>query len=93
LLKLSSKAKFEIVYPTEKQLSTPPLAGKFFMECFSPDGNSYPTQDMDIKSAGASSVQNRLETDCGFLKNKIVVTQIKDRYTSNGMGIEFEINF
>lgn len=71
LLPLSTKSKFTIVYPKDKQLSTPPLAGKFFMECHSPDGKSFPTKDMLIKSASANSVKARLEADCGFLKGKI----------------------
>lgn len=55
LLPISTKSKFTVVYPIEKQLSTPPMKGKFFIECHSPDGKAYATQDMSIWNINAKN--------------------------------------
>jgi len=58
--------------PKDKQLSDLPLEGKFFIECRDVDGNQYATKDIDLW-ANSNHVLQRLEEDCGFLRNKIKV--------------------
>lgn len=43
IVPVSSDSTIEIVYPAEKQLSSPPLSGTFFATCYNTDGNRYDT--------------------------------------------------
>lgn len=89
----TTTATVDIVYPADRQLSTPPISGKFFIECTHPDGSSYPTQDLDIYSANEWNVWDQIEADCSYLKNKIQVTRLTSTYANRALGVEFEINF
>ena len=55
VLPLSSFSSFEFVYPTEIQLSDPPLTGKFWIECHNTEGETYATSDIDITTVDAET--------------------------------------
>ena len=88
LLYISSTASVDIVYPIDKQLSSPPLSGSFIVECFNTDGNNYASREMSI-SIDAAGFKNVLEADCSFLSGGISVQKL----ANNVMGIEFQIDF
>jgi hypothetical protein len=89
---ITSKSKVEIKYPSDLQLSDPPISGKYYLKCSNTDGATYATNDIDIKS-DARAVQRLLESNCSFLKGKITVRQRYDTFPTNKMGVEFEIDF
>lgn len=90
---LSSFSQFDFVYPPEIQLSSPPLSGKFWVECHNTDGNTYATSDIDIRTVTADILKSVLETDCSFLKDKISVQMLTDRHSDRKMGVEFQVFF
>jgi hypothetical protein len=47
-LNVNSTATIDFVYPTDKQLSDPPMTGKFYARCADVDGQMYATRDMDL---------------------------------------------
>jgi len=46
----TTESTFEIRYPVDVQLSSPPITGTFYVECYHPDGTMYATQDMDFST-------------------------------------------
>jgi hypothetical protein len=49
----TTSATVEFVYPADLQLSSPPLSGKFYVECIDVDGGAYATEDMDLDVTAA----------------------------------------
>ena len=90
---MSTQADILITYPSDKQLSSPPLSGKFYIDCYNTDGNKYSTRDIDVSSVSANRFKSVLESDCSFLAGKISVTMLTSTYSKKVMGVEFQINF
>ena len=89
---MSTTASIEISYPADNQLASPPLSGKFFVECHNVDGNAYATSDMDL-TISASGLKAVLETDCSFLKGKISVSKLTSTWSKTSLGTEFMVDF
>jgi hypothetical protein len=54
VLPITTSSTIEVVYPSVKQLSSPPLSGKFFVECHDVTGQAYTTHDMELSISAAS---------------------------------------
>ena len=52
---VTSTATVDIVYPVDKQLSSDPLSGSFYVSCYNTDGSMYDTSDMDITTITAAT--------------------------------------
>lgn len=89
---LTSYSDFSFVYSTDIQLSSPPLSGKYYINCGDTDGNIYSTLDLDVSNVEAV-VKTRLENDCPWLKGGIDVTRVTSTWSDKKMGIEFQVHF
>ena len=87
-----TNSKIEVVLPKDKQLSDPPLDGKFFIECRDVDGKQYATKDISLW-ANTNDVLTRLAEDCGFLREKVSVQKGSGTYENPTMGVEFLFDF
>lgn len=90
---ITSGASVEITYPVDKQLSSPPLSGTFYINCYDTDGSMYSTRDIDFQSVTDKIVKNVLQEDCSFLSGKISVEQLTSTWSKKAMGFEFQVNF
>ena len=92
MIPVTTTASIEFQYPPDVQLSSPPLSGKFWVECHNTDGATYATRDMG-PGTDASSFKAILEADCAFLAGKISVSTRTANYARTSMGVEYEIKF
>lgn len=92
MLPVSTTSTISIDYPTDVQLSSPPITGQFWVQCHNTDGESYATRDIDF-NANAQHFKNVLEADCSFLAGKIEVTQLTTTFASRTIGVEYKVGF
>ena len=71
-LAISTSSTIDIVTPANKQLSSPPITGSFWVECHNEVDQAFATQDMDIGISDKDFL-TQLETDCSFLRGKVNV--------------------
>jgi len=88
MVPMTTTATVDFVYPEDIQLSSPPLSGKFYVECADVDGGIYATQDMalDISAVDFKAVLN---SDCSFIRDLFNVKKLTDTYSGVAWGVEF----
>ena len=89
---ITTQSSVTFVYPSERQLSSPPISGAFYIDCHHPDGNVYQTRDFGFGING-NRLRRFIEEDCSFLSGKISVSQLTSTYPDPNVGYEYEIHF
>lgn len=80
VVKASTQATIEIGLPTEIQLSSPPLAGRYRIKCIIDEtGNFQYTRDMQL-DWGADTIRNFIEQDCYGFKDAIKVSKTSGQF-------------
>lgn len=79
------------IYSESISLSTPPMRGKFFLECYDTQGNPYFTEDLGF-SADPNAIREHLIATCPWLRDAIIVFA-QEKYSYNVDGIDFLIYF
>ena len=70
----TSNSTFTWVYSESISLSSPPLKGKFFLECYDQAGNPYYTKDLDY-NIHTGNVKTELIKACPWLRDSVDVRQ------------------
>jgi len=87
----TTSSNIDWIYSDSIQLSTPPLVGYFFLECYDVDGNVFYTDEM-YRSANTGTIYNALVATCPWLRDSLDVWNGRHyRFTEDG--IDFTLYF
>ena len=87
----TTRSTFDWEYSGAVQLSTPPMTGQYFIECYDTSGNPYYTEDLSVGS-DIGTISSALIAACPWLRDSFSIWH-GSKYSHNVDGLDWKLFF